>query len=129
MSTVAALLSENGLPDLPVLLIEPHRDHRGLWRIKFNYETSDPLSGLRDIWVSNATSFTPWLARPENLAVLGEALNIDLVAGLVGYDMPKKRSNQNKGDRNRDSAYEMLISHSLSKLRLMNIRNSLFRSF
>ena len=33
---------------------------------------------LRDIWVSEATSFTPWLARPENLAVLGEALNIDL---------------------------------------------------
>ena len=33
---------------------------------------------LRDIWASEATSFTPWLARPENLAVLGEALNIDL---------------------------------------------------
>jgi hypothetical protein len=33
---------------------------------------------LRDIWVSEATSFTPWLARAENLAVLGEALNIDL---------------------------------------------------
>ena len=35
MSTLAALLSENGLPDLPVSLIEPHRDHGGLWRIKF----------------------------------------------------------------------------------------------
>jgi hypothetical protein len=33
---------------------------------------------LRDIWVSEATSFTPWLARPENMAVLAEALNIDL---------------------------------------------------
>jgi hypothetical protein len=33
---------------------------------------------LRDIWVSEATSFTPWLARPENLTVLGDALNIDL---------------------------------------------------
>jgi hypothetical protein len=33
---------------------------------------------LRDIWISEATSFTPWLARPENMAVLGEALNIDL---------------------------------------------------
>jgi hypothetical protein len=32
---------------------------------------------LRDIWVSEATSFTPWLARPENLAVLGETLSID----------------------------------------------------
>ena len=27
MSILAALLSENGLPDLPVSLIEPHRDH------------------------------------------------------------------------------------------------------
>jgi hypothetical protein len=27
---------------------------------------------------------------------------------------------QHKGDRNHDSAYEMLISHSLSELRLMN---------
>lgn len=34
---------------------------------------------LRDIWVKGeAASFTPWLARPDNLAVLGEALNIDL---------------------------------------------------
>ena len=33
---------------------------------------------LRDIWISEATSFTPWLARPENMAVLAEALNIDL---------------------------------------------------
>lgn len=33
---------------------------------------------LRDIWVSEATDFTPWLARPENIAVLGEALNIEL---------------------------------------------------
>jgi len=54
---------------------------------------------------------------------------LNLAAGLVGYDIPKKRSNQNKGDRNHDRAYEILISHSLSQLRLMNIRNSLFRSF
>lgn len=33
---------------------------------------------LRDIWASEATDFTPWLARPENLAVLAEALGIDL---------------------------------------------------
>jgi hypothetical protein len=24
---------ENGLPDLPVALIEPHRNHGGMWRI------------------------------------------------------------------------------------------------
>lgn len=33
---------------------------------------------LRDIWVSEATSFTPWLAREENLAVLAEALGFEL---------------------------------------------------
>ena len=33
---------------------------------------------LRDIWTSEATDFTPWLARFENLAVLGETLEIDL---------------------------------------------------
>jgi hypothetical protein len=43
MSTLSALLLENGLPNLPVLLIEPHRNH-GVWRIKFSYETAEPLS-------------------------------------------------------------------------------------
>lgn len=33
---------------------------------------------LRDIWTSEATAFTPWLAREENLAVLAETLGIDL---------------------------------------------------
>jgi hypothetical protein len=44
MVTLSALLFQNGLPDLPVLLIEPHRNPGGAWRIKFNYETSEPLS-------------------------------------------------------------------------------------
>jgi hypothetical protein len=44
MVTLSALLLENGLPNLPVLLIEPHRNHRGVWRIKFSYETAEPLS-------------------------------------------------------------------------------------
>src|SRR5690242_9746546 len=33
---------------------------------------------LRDIWASEATSFTPWLAREENLAVLAETLGLEL---------------------------------------------------
>ena len=33
---------------------------------------------LRDIWISEATDFTPWLARPENLAILAETLGIEL---------------------------------------------------
>ncbi len=34
---------------------------------------------LRDIWLSEAVDFTPWLAREENLTLLGEALGLDLV--------------------------------------------------
>lgn len=33
---------------------------------------------LRDIWITEASDFTPWLARPENLEVLSEALGMDL---------------------------------------------------
>lgn len=33
---------------------------------------------LRDIWESEATEFTPWLAREENLALLGDALGLTL---------------------------------------------------
>src|SRR5438034_836753 len=33
---------------------------------------------LRDIWLSEASDFTPWLARQENLAILAETLGIDL---------------------------------------------------
>ena len=44
MLTLSALLLENGLPDVPALLIEPHRNRGGVWRIKFSYETGDPLS-------------------------------------------------------------------------------------
>ena len=33
---------------------------------------------LRNIWQSEAQDFTPWLARPENLLLLGETLAMDL---------------------------------------------------
>lgn len=33
---------------------------------------------LRDIWVSEATDFTPWLAREENLTILAETLGLEL---------------------------------------------------
>ena len=35
---------QNGLPDLPVVLIEPHRNRGGIWRIKFCYDADQPLS-------------------------------------------------------------------------------------
>ena len=41
---LAALLFANGLPDSEASLVEPHKNHKGLWRIKFCYEDSEPLS-------------------------------------------------------------------------------------
>jgi hypothetical protein len=33
---------------------------------------------LRSVWISEAGGFTPWLAQEENLALLGEVLDLDL---------------------------------------------------
>lgn len=44
MLALSALLLQNGLPDLPRSLIEPHRNRAGVWRIKFSYEAGEPLS-------------------------------------------------------------------------------------
>jgi hypothetical protein len=33
---------------------------------------------LREAWASESTDFTPWLAQPENLELLGEAIGIEL---------------------------------------------------
>jgi len=44
MTSLSLLLFQNGLPDLPVALIEPHRNHGGIWRIKFSYDADQPLS-------------------------------------------------------------------------------------
>jgi len=33
---------------------------------------------LRTIWISESSGFTPWLAQPENLSVLGETLDLEL---------------------------------------------------
>lgn len=33
---------------------------------------------LSDVWLNEAADFTPWLAQKENLALLGETLNLDL---------------------------------------------------
>ncbi|MCA9968381.1 MAG: hypothetical protein KC423_29250, partial [Anaerolineales bacterium] len=34
---------------------------------------------LREVWQSESGDFTPWLARPENIALLGETIGLDLV--------------------------------------------------
>ena len=33
---------------------------------------------LREAWVSEASGFTPWLAEPDNLVLLGDALGLEL---------------------------------------------------
>jgi hypothetical protein len=33
---------------------------------------------LREVWLNESTHFTPWLARPENLQLLGETLKLEL---------------------------------------------------
>lgn len=33
---------------------------------------------LRDVWKTEAQDFTPWLAQPENLSVLGDVIHMDL---------------------------------------------------
>jgi hypothetical protein len=44
MVALEALLLTNGLLVQPILLVEPHRNHQGVWRIKFSYEDFEPLS-------------------------------------------------------------------------------------
>ena len=44
MTTLHALMQDNGLPNRPILLVEPHRGDHGVWRIKFSYEDLEPLS-------------------------------------------------------------------------------------
>ena len=33
---------------------------------------------LREVWVSEAGDFTPWLASEENIALLGDVIGLDL---------------------------------------------------
>lgn len=33
---------------------------------------------LRDVWINEATDFTPWLAEPSNLMLMGDAVGLDL---------------------------------------------------
>jgi hypothetical protein len=44
MTSLPQLLVQNGLLDLPVVLIEPYRNRGGTWRIKFSYDAEQSLS-------------------------------------------------------------------------------------
>ncbi|NLI36577.1 MAG: DUF4268 domain-containing protein [Bacteroidales bacterium] len=39
----------------------------------------EQITDLRSIWKNEAKDFTPWLAKEENLATLGDAIGIDIV--------------------------------------------------
>ena len=41
---LSVLFSENGLPNLPIILIEPHQNQRGVVQIRFCYADNEPLS-------------------------------------------------------------------------------------
>ncbi len=44
---------------------------------------------LRQAWFGEASHFTPWLALPENIALLGETIGIELdVEGTSGRSEP-----------------------------------------
>lgn len=35
--------------------------------------------GLREVWPNEAVQFTPWLASPDNIGLLGETVGIQLI--------------------------------------------------
>lgn len=73
MGALSVLFFENGLPDLPIILIEPHRNQEGLWRIKFCYADDEPLS------MSSAQAS----ALADNLHQMGEAKLADEINDAV----------------------------------------------
>ena len=42
---------------------------------------------LREIWEKEDTHFTPWLAREENIELLGSAIDMDLVVEAEEKDV------------------------------------------
>ncbi len=59
---------------------------------------------LRDIWPDEAKDFTPWLSKPENLAHLAEALNMELKFVAQEKDVGQFRADvlcQNTADSSR----------------------------
>ena len=41
-------------------------------------DTLVKINDLREVWKNEATDFTPWLAKEENLALLSETIGIDI---------------------------------------------------
>jgi hypothetical protein len=70
-------MSDNSAADRPLGEASPATPDSGDRRVERPLGRLERVD-LRDIWISEAAGFTPWLARPENMAVLSEALGFDL---------------------------------------------------
>jgi hypothetical protein len=64
---------------------------------------------LRAAWDNEATSFTPWLAQDENLAVLSETLELDLTVAGVETNIGSFRADIVCRDHSSDHADEQLV--------------------
>ena len=47
----------------------------------------EKITDLREIWKTEAQDFTPWLAKEENLSLLGETINLELELEAVEKDV------------------------------------------
>ena len=68
---------------------------------------------LRTIWKNEATEFTPWLAQPENLEVLGETLGLSLETEAVEKEVGSFRADVVCRDTGTDST--VLIENQLER--------------
>ncbi len=68
---------------------------------------------LRDIWRTEAQDFTPWLARPDNLQILAETLNMELELEAEEKDVGPFRADILAKDT--DDGSWVLIENQLEK--------------
>ena len=68
---------------------------------------------LRDIWESESTDFTPWLAQEENIQLLGSSIGIDLVVEKVEQQVGPFRADILCRDEGNDNL--VLIENQLEK--------------
>ena len=69
--------------------------------------------GLRTVWTSEPAEFTPWLAEPENLQILGDTLGLELEPGSVEKEIGSFRADIVCKDIGTDSS--VLIENQLEQ--------------
>lgn len=68
---------------------------------------------VRSVWTNEASEFTPWLAQPENLDILGETLGLSLETESVEKEVGSFRADIVCKDTNTDA--RVLIENQLEK--------------